>query len=181
MPRLEDSEVADEYGPERFMPVEPRDEVHEPSLPKHGTPEWNDFARLANELSRAAPSLLFSERTRVALALLGSDWRRRHDAEVAASARREALEAIAEHLAMPGVLWWGDIGVTVRDPEVEFDRGVSLVDWLLISGGGLVLEPEPVECEHCSGSGNTKVHVKGATVDAPCTPCGGQGVVEAER
>lgn len=39
-------------------------------------------------------------------------------------------------------------------------------------------DPEPVECEHCCGSGNTKVHVKGATVDAPCTPCAGQGVVE---
>lgn len=41
-------------------------------------------------------------------------------------------------------------------------------------------DPEPVECEHCCGSGNTKVHVKGATVDAPCTPCGGQGIRERD-
>jgi DnaJ-class molecular chaperone len=42
------------------------------------------------------------------------------------------------------------------------------------------LDPEPVECEHCCGSGNTKVHVKGASVDAPCTPCGGQGIRERD-
>jgi hypothetical protein len=31
----------------------------------------------------------------------------------------------------------------VRDPDVEFDRGVQLVDWLRVSGGGLNVEPEP--------------------------------------
>jgi hypothetical protein len=62
-----------------------------------------------------------------------------HDAEKL----RKALDKIAYHLAMPGVLWWGDAGVTVRDPDVEFDRGVQLVDWLRVSGGGLNVEPEP--------------------------------------
>lgn len=76
-----------------------------PPLPKHGTPAWNDFARLANELGRAAPSLPFSERGGVALALLDSDWRKRHDAEVAASALEDAraeMRRMMDGFAMGG-------------------------------------------------------------------------------
>lgn len=94
----------------------------------------------------------FVDRVQFANLILDSAWLREHDAE-----RWDEGFTAADH-------WNG----------APLDEGGQPVP------DNPYRDPEPVECEHCGGSGNTKVHVKGATVDAPCTPCGGDGVVERE-